>query len=33
MHIGYCWESQKVREHWEDHIKMDLREIGRVGMD
>jgi hypothetical protein len=18
MHIGYCWESQKVRDHWED---------------
>jgi hypothetical protein len=17
-HIGYCWESQKVRDHWED---------------
>jgi hypothetical protein len=18
MHIGYCWESQKERVHWED---------------
>jgi hypothetical protein len=27
MHIGYWWESQK------DNIKMDLREIGRGGMD
>jgi hypothetical protein len=18
MHVGYCWESQKEREHWED---------------
>jgi hypothetical protein len=22
------WESQKVRDHWVDNIKMDLREIG-----
>jgi hypothetical protein len=32
MHIGYWWESQKERHHWEgqdvDNIKMDLREIG-----
>jgi hypothetical protein len=30
MHIGYWWESQKERDHWEDqdNIKMDLREIG-----
>jgi hypothetical protein len=35
MHIGYWWESQKVRDHWEDldNIKMDLREIGCNGMD
>jgi hypothetical protein len=32
MLIGYSWESQKERDHWEDqdvnNIKMDLREIG-----
>jgi hypothetical protein len=40
MHIGYWWESQKERDHWEDqdvggwnNIKMDLREIGWDGMD
>jgi hypothetical protein len=40
MHIGYWWESQKVRDHWEDprcrwvdNNKMDLREIGWDGMD
>jgi hypothetical protein len=40
MHIGYWWESQKERDHWEDqgrrwveNIKMDLREIGWNGMD
>jgi hypothetical protein len=33
MHIGYWWEIQKERDHWEDqevcvdNIKMDLREI------
>jgi hypothetical protein len=33
MHIGYWWECQKVRDHWEHQdvgvwtIKMDLREI------
>jgi hypothetical protein len=40
MRIGYWWESQKERDYWEDqevgwvdNIKMDLREIGRDGMD
>jgi hypothetical protein len=40
MHIGYWWESQKVRDHWEDLdlggwtiIKMNLRETGWDGMD
>jgi hypothetical protein len=40
MHIGYWWESQKERDHyedivrpmWVDNIKMDLREIGWGGM-
>jgi hypothetical protein len=37
MHIGYWWESQKERDHWEgqwvDIIKMDLREMGWDVMD
>jgi hypothetical protein len=41
MQIGYWWEIQKGRDHWEDqdvrrwvdNIKMDLREIGWDGMD
>jgi hypothetical protein len=40
MHVGYWWERQKVRDHWEDldvrwvdNIKMDLREIGFDGID
>jgi hypothetical protein len=39
MLIGYWWESQKEREHWEDqnrwvdNIKMDLREIRWDGVD
>jgi hypothetical protein len=32
MHLGYWWESQKERDHW-DNIKMDLRDIGWDGMD
>jgi hypothetical protein len=37
---GYWWKSQKEQDHWEDldargmdNIKMDLREIGWVGMN
>jgi hypothetical protein len=39
VHIGYWWEIEKVRDHWEarrmsvDNIKMDLREIGWAGVD
>jgi hypothetical protein len=33
MHKEYWWESQKVRDHWEDNIKMDLREMGWYGLD
>jgi hypothetical protein len=39
VHIGYWWESQKVRNHWEDQdvggwtIKMDLRQLGWNGLD
>jgi hypothetical protein len=40
MHIGYWWESQKERDHWEDKdvggwtiLKWILREIGRDGVD
>jgi hypothetical protein len=30
MHIGYWWESQKVRDHWED---LDVGGIGWDSMD
>jgi hypothetical protein len=40
MHIGYWWESQKKRDHWEDQdlaewiiLKWILRETGWGGMD
>jgi hypothetical protein len=33
MHIRYWWEIQKERDHWEDNIKMNLRETGWDGMD
>jgi hypothetical protein len=40
MNIGYWWESQNKRDHWEDqdvgwggNIKTDLREIGWDIMD
>jgi hypothetical protein len=40
MLIGYWWESQKERDHWEDqdvggvdNIKMDLTEIGWDAVD
>jgi hypothetical protein len=33
MHMGFWWESQKERDHYEhvgglDNIKMDLTDIG-----
>jgi hypothetical protein len=36
MHIGFWWESQKKRDHYEDldvegSIKIDRREIGWAG--
>jgi hypothetical protein len=40
MHIGYLWESQKVRDplgrprrRWVNNIKMDLEEIELDGID
>jgi hypothetical protein len=40
MHIGYWWESQKERDHWEDQdvggwtiLKCVIREIGWDGVD
>jgi hypothetical protein len=40
MDIGYLWESQKERDHWEDQdvggwtiLKWVLREIGWDGVD
>jgi hypothetical protein len=40
IHIGYWWEIQKGRDHWEDQdvgggtiLKMDLGEIGWDGVD
>jgi hypothetical protein len=29
--MRYWWESQNVRDHWEDIIKIDLKEIGWDG--
>jgi hypothetical protein len=37
MHIGFWWEKQKERDHYQDNImdniKMGLREIGWGGTD
>jgi hypothetical protein len=37
MHVGYWWQSQKVRDHWEDQEDVGvwtiLRWIGRDGVD
>jgi hypothetical protein len=39
MHIGFWWESQEVRDHWEDQdvggwiILKCIGEIGWDGMD
>jgi hypothetical protein len=40
MHIGYWWESQMERDHWEDQdvygwtiLKWYLREVGWDGRD
>jgi hypothetical protein len=39
MHIGYCGKARRKetlgrsRRKWADSIEIDLREIGRDGMD
>jgi hypothetical protein len=40
MHVGYLWENQNEKDHWEDKyicgwtiLKWILREVGWDGMD
>jgi carbohydrate-selective porin OprB len=33
MHIGYWWESQKERDHWEDLDVGDLTILGWIWGD
>jgi hypothetical protein len=33
IHTGFWWGNLRYRIRWEDNIKMDLQEVGWVGMD
>jgi hypothetical protein len=33
MHIGYWWESQKERDHWEDQDVGGWTIFGEIGRD